>query len=131
MSDLTTVAELMDMYLDKWGITKMGDTKAFVEQYFEGVEQKVLRGTRLPLPLNLGYIQGLEHLYPGNNVEHLRNFGNLDYSVIWMKNPLFCYHSIKTKPELKDKIRAEKLKGVKYLDDYVEGDYYVIKESEK
>lgn len=126
MSDLSTVAEFMDMYLDKWGITKKGDTKEFARQYFEGVDKKVLAGTRLPLPLNLGYIQGLEHLYAEKDVQHLRNFGNLDYSVIWMKNPFFLYHKIKAKPELKEKILQAKKNGVKFLDNYYPGDYYIL-----
>lgn len=118
---------MMNFYIEKFGLPVKMDASEFITQYFTGIEEKVLSGVRLPLPMNLGYIQGLEHLYAGDEKAHLNKFGNLDYSVIWMKHPMFRYHSIKTDDALNDRLKQAKMSGAKIMDDYVEGDYYIVR----
>jgi hypothetical protein len=124
--NLKDVAELMSLYLNKFGIKEKMEPEKFAKLFWQGVQDKVSQGKRIILPMNLGYIQGLEHLYDGKDKEHLSKFGNLDYSVIWMKHPMFKYHSIATHDAVNGKIKEAKRKGVKILDNYVEGDFFII-----
>lgn len=118
------LAEIMSIYLESWDV-KSGGEREFIEKYMEEVREKVLAGAvRLPLPNLLGYLQVLEHAYEGKSIEHLRKFGNVDYSVLWIKDPRFVFHKMKADKTTNKEARERKISGVKYLNDYVDGNTY-------
>lgn len=119
-----TVAYIMAKYLKGWGV-KTGKEEAFIAAFVKGMADMALSGERVILPHNLGYIQGLEHLYEGKDKNHLMKFGNLDYSICWIKHPLFFHHKIIVDKALNEQAKVKKKEGVKYLNDYVDGDFYV------
>lgn len=118
------IAMLMEKYLDEWGIEKKMGVE-FIEAYMKRVKEKALSGeVRLPLPMMLGYLQVLEHAYEGEEIEHLRKFGNVDYSFIWVKHPLFAFHRMEVDEKVNEEAREKKLQGIKYLKEYVDGNTY-------
>lgn len=122
--DFDMVIFIMEKYLSKWELT--GDkAKEFAEKYWQKMIDKTMSGeVRMILPHNLGYMQVLEHQYTGKDRDHLRKFGNRDYSLIWKRHPLFVHHRIKSSKKLNEEIRQKKLSGTKYLTEYVDGDTY-------
>jgi len=129
MRERKTMKDLADgisFYLEKFEVKQKMNPEKFAELFWQGIQDKVIEGKRMILPLNLGYIQGLEHLYDGKDKEHLTKFGNVDFSVIWMKHPMFKYHRIATHDAMNNAIKSARLKGVKILDNYVEGDFFII-----
>jgi hypothetical protein len=126
MKRLDAVAFIMKKYLSKWDVPQKVSEEEFALHYFNLMLEKVKSGeVRLVLPHNLGYMQVLEHQYTGRNVEHLKKFGNVDYSLIWVRHPMFVHHRIKAGKKLNEEIRQRKLDGARYLTDYVDGDTYV------
>ena len=94
--DFSLVAEIMERYLDKWNVPRGKSTKEFAEKYFESMIEKTLSGEeRVVLPHNLGYLQVLEH----KCAIHEKDFGEknngLDWSLIWVRHPMFVHHRIK------------------------------------
>jgi hypothetical protein len=73
----------------------------------------------------LGYMQVLEHAYSRKDKEHLMQYGNVDFSVVWIKHPMFVHHIIKPDKELNTLAKKNKKEGVVFLDNYVDGDTYV------
>lgn len=119
------IAERMIVHLENMGVESSANKKAFVEDYFRMMGEVALEPVRVLLPLNLGYIQSLQHDYSGKDKEHLKTFGRMDYSVIWMKHPMFRFHKITTDKNLDEAAREKKLKGGKFLKDYFRGDYFI------
>ncbi len=123
---IAEIAEQMDLYLKKYKLKSTTDNKAFIADYFRLLFDKAIQtGNRIPLPLNLGYIQGLEHLYEGRDIEHIKTFGNLDYSLVWIKHPLWRNYIVETSLEISERLRARRKEGLRYLTEYVDGDSFV------
>lgn len=118
------VIELSEKYLKKWGVKSK--QKEFCEKYWEALISKAVdEGVRIVFPHNLGNMQVLEHQYEGRDKEHLMKFGDLDYSLVWIKHPLFTFTNFAISKKIEERIKQNRLKGVKYLTDYVDGDFYV------
>lgn len=112
-------------------LTQIGErktkSKQFAEKYFESMIEKTLSGEeRVVLPHNLGYLQVLEHKCAIHEKEFGEKNNGLDWSLIWVRHPMFVHHRIKMGKELREKVREKKKQGIKYLTDYVDGDTYVI-----
>lgn len=124
----TTIAEIMKAYIEWFGVRDNGRQKEFCEKYWEKVLSLAIdKGERVVLPHNLGYIQVLKHRLQNvkDHVEHIKKFGYVDYSLVWIKHPLFVHHQFFQTTEIHNRIKENVLKGVSYLSDYVDGDFYV------
>lgn len=86
------------------------------------LEEVVSSGRRLELPHNLGNVQVLEHQYEGEDVAHLSQFGNLDYSVIFRRHPMHKRMRVFISDTINAKARAAKKAGKIFLNDYMAGD---------
>lgn len=119
------IAFIMEKHLSKWGM-KSDKAKEFAEKYWQNMIDSATSGeVRLVLPHNLGYMQVLEHQYIGKDKDHLLKFGNVDYSLVWIRHQMFIHHRIKSSKKLSEEVKAKKIAGAKYLKDYVDGDTYV------
>lgn len=123
-----TISQIMKRYLDLWGLKPNDKQKKFCEAYWSKlIDRAIDEAIRIPLPHNLGYLQVLEHQLEKHNssIEHYRKFGGVDYSIIWVRHPLFVHHKFTFDKSLRKRIHDNVLKGVKYLTEYVDGDTYV------
>lgn len=119
------IAFIMQKHLGKWEM-KSDKAKEFAEKYWQLMMEKVTGGeVRMILPHNLGYMQVLEHQYTGKDVKHLKDFGNVDYSLIWMRHPMFIHHRMKVSKKLNEEVKQKKLNGTRFLNEFVDGDTYV------
>lgn len=118
------VLQIMEKYLDRMNVPR-GKEEKFLKMYWELMMEKVKSGeVRIELPHNLGYLQVLEHL-AANKKEIQNKFNGLDYSLIWQRHPMFFYHRIYQSKSIREEVRERRLKGTKYLSEYVDGDTYV------
>lgn len=120
------LAVIMAKYLAKWD-KRSDNAEAFAKLYIQKVQEKAASGqVRLPLPHNLGYVQVLEHVYEGLDKKVKIKYLGVDFSMVWVKHPMYKYHTIKTKPEVTRMLRKKRDAGVKFLKEYVDGDTFVI-----
>ena len=122
---LEDIVPIMEKYLEKYGLdsSKGG---AYAEKYWnEMINVAISDSVRVILPHNLGYMQVLEHAYNGTNRNHKVEFGFVDYSLVWIKHPMFIHHRINQSKEMHARILDKKRSGVNYLKEYVDGDTYV------
>ena len=119
---------LMKAYLAKSGCSMHGKEAAFAEKVMGRIiDAAISTGERMPFIHNLGYLQVLEHevAQPEKNIEHVKKFGNKDFSLVWVKHPMFIYHNFAIDKELQDKVKQKALDGKLYLKELVSGDAYV------
>lgn len=131
VKEMDTVAFIMGKYLNKFEVAG-GKEQEFCEKFWSKLIDKAINEpVRVILPHNLGYLQVLEHQYETVSIpreqqrRHLEKFGNVDYSLVWIKHPMFCHHRLKTSKRTKEIVLQNKLKGMNYLSEYVDGDAYV------
>lgn len=131
--DFGLIAEIMNRYLSKWKVNQRVSTKEFAEKYFDKLVTKAIdNGERVIFPHNLGYMQVLEHRYEpipqislAKRKAHMLEFGDVDYSLVWVRHPMFIHHKIKIGNVLNDRVKANKRSGMKFLNEYTDGDTYV------
>lgn len=126
--DTSTVVEIMTRYLQKFGISSVGKELRFIELMISKlIDEAINKGGRVPLPHNLGYIQVLAHALSntGHSVEHIKKYGAVDYSLLWIKHPLFFYHTFTFDKKWNDEVKRRVSEGMVYLREYVDGDSYV------
>jgi hypothetical protein len=127
--------ELCNFYLDKFGVERKIDMAVIEKKFFDKVMDKVCEGERMPLPLNLGYIQGLEYKRNPQNLcyaqiqqrvaDALKTFGAYNYKVIWAKHPMYRYHTMAPKFVSGRKLKAAKLNGAVIPNTCVHGDFFL------
>lgn len=121
-----TIAEIMKVYTSKFGLKERDLESKFFEAYWERMMNRAIDdGKRVVLPHNLGYMQVLEYAYTGNNVKHIKQYGMVNYGFFWFKHPMFLYHTFTFSKSIRKRIFDKVNKGMNYLKEYVDGDFYV------
>lgn len=128
--NMGTISEIMGVYLDYFGIQPSGRQVVFFEKMWSRLLDKAIdEAQRVVLPHNLGYIQVLAYALgnsiKGDRMEHIKKFGFVDYGLVWIKHPMYIYHTFVFDSEIDRRIKENVLKGKVYLTDYVDGDTYV------